>query len=53
VRAKFKSVFLFAIDARMSAKDFTLEKCKILDSKKLPLWLEMVASEGREKKTPS
>jgi len=31
----------FSLDSRMEAKDFVLKSCKVLDSKKLPLWLVM------------
>jgi phosphatidylinositol-4,5-bisphosphate 3-kinase len=31
----------FALDARLEAQDFDYEKCKVIDSKKLPIWLEM------------
>mgnify|MGYP003913386595 CR=1 FL=1 len=33
--------FQFAIDPRMACKGFIENKCRILDSKKLPLWLRM------------
>lgn len=31
----------FAIDNRLRAKSFNIEKCSVLNSKKLPLWLSM------------
>jgi len=32
---------LFALDTRWKISDFDIESCKVLDSKKLPLWLDM------------
>lgn len=32
----------------MSVREFLYEKCKILDSKKLPLWLTMKSAELKE-----
>jgi phosphatidylinositol-4,5-bisphosphate 3-kinase len=31
--------FSFALDLRMEGKDFIINECKVMDSKKLPLWL--------------
>ncbi|CAD8171964.1 unnamed protein product [Paramecium pentaurelia] len=47
-RQKFSKTFQFAIDPRMSASELIYEKCKILDSKKLPLWLVMKSAETRD-----
>jgi len=38
-RKKFFTTFQYAIDPRMSARDFFYDKCKILDSKKVILFL--------------
>jgi len=48
IRKKFPHPFSFALDARMEAQDFKPEKCKVLDSKKLPLWLVLTPSEEEE-----
>ena len=31
--------FSFALDSRMEGKDFIIKDCKVMNSKKLPLWL--------------
>ena len=49
IRAKFGKNFQFAIDPRMSCKDFLVDKCKIMNSKKTPFWLTMTASEIKDK----
>ncbi|CAD8121098.1 unnamed protein product [Paramecium sonneborni] len=48
VRQQFSKTFQFAIDPRMSASEMIYDKCKILDSKKLPLWLVMKSAETRD-----
>ena len=45
-RKKFPNHFSLAIDQRVQVSDLILEKCKVLDSKKLPLWLVMKNSEA-------
>ena len=41
-------VFSFALDSRLEVTDFRMQKCKILDSKKLPLWLVADSAYGGE-----
>ena len=41
VDCKFTKPFSFALDSRIEIIDFILEKCKVMDSKKKPLWLSM------------
>jgi phosphatidylinositol-4,5-bisphosphate 3-kinase len=41
---KEKKVFSFALDSRMEANKFYLEDCKVMNSKKLPLWLAVKSS---------
>lgn len=36
---KLPKPFSFALDSRMEAKEFSIEECKVMDSKKVPLWL--------------
>lgn len=34
--------FSFALDSRMEASNFSIEDCKVMDSKKVPLWLAVI-----------
>lgn len=34
--------FSFALDSRMEAASFSLPECKVMDSKKVPLWLAVI-----------
>ena len=45
-KTEFGNKFSFALDSRIQVKDFYHDKCKILDSKKLPLWLNMMNSQS-------
>lgn len=48
IRSKLPAKFQHALDPRMSSKDFLYEKCKILQSKKQPLWLTLSSAEVME-----
>lgn len=34
--------FSFALDSRMEAASFSIKDCKVMDSKKVPLWLAVL-----------
>lgn len=40
--AKLPKPFSFALDSRMEAASYSIEDCKVMDSKKLPLWLAVI-----------
>ncbi len=43
-----KGGFSLALDTRLRIKNFKLEKCNVLDSKKKPLWLNMVNCQAKQ-----
>lgn len=44
VESRLTKPFSFALDSRLEAKEFYVDECKIMNSKKLPLRLSMKAS---------
>ncbi|EGR27401.1 phosphatidylinositol- -diphosphate 3-kinase, putative [Ichthyophthirius multifiliis] len=40
IRNDLPQKFTFALDSRVQVKNFKVEKCKCMDSKKVPLWIE-------------
>lgn len=46
-RIEFPPKFLLPLDPRQEVKGLFIEKCKYMDSKKLPLWLVFQNAEKR------